>query len=359
LDTGVPNIDPIKQQVRTIPEYTLAALDTEIKLNQNENPYEIPDDLKQEVLEFAANRPWGRYPEFVPDEFLGLLADHIGWKREGMLAGNGSNELIQAIFAVTCEPGAKVLICQPTFTLYKLLGTIHGAELIEVNLRRDDLSFDVEEIVQTIEREQPKVVILNSPNNPTGSNLSLDDWRTICNVAPGLIVADQAYVEFGGDSVVPLLSEFDRLIVLRTFSKAGSLAGLRIGYGACSPNLAEQISKAKLPYNVNFFTIAAATVVLRNQHRFEPVIKQIISERARVSEQLRKIDGVRVYHSTANYLLFETQHDPNEVFDRVYADGVLIRNVSGYPMLERALRVTIGTPEENNRFLASIESMVA
>jgi len=352
-------MDPIKSQVRSIPAYTLAALETEIKMNQNENPFEVPDDLKQEVLDLATKRPWGRYPEFVPDEFLALLAEHVGWKREGMLAGNGSNELIQALLSVTCEPGVRVLICQPTFTLYKLLATVYGAEVIETFLRREDMAFDVPAIVAEIERTQPAVVILNSPNNPTGTNLSLDGWRAICDAAPGLVVADQAYVEFGGDSVIPLLSEYERLIVLRTFSKAGSLAGLRVGYAACNPEIAEQIAKAKLPYNVNFFTIAAASVVLKHQDRFASVIELLRSERDRVYTRMSEMPDVRVYPSAANYLLFETPLQPDIVFRRVYDHGVLIRNVSKYPMLERALRVSIGTPEENDRFLAALAASLS
>lgn len=348
-------LDVIKKKVRDLPAYTLAALETEIKLNQNENPVEIPDDLKREVLDFAATHPWGRYPEFVPDEFLHLLAGHIGWKREGMLAGNGSNELIQAILSVTCGPGVRVLICQPTFTLYKLLAGIYGAEVIETFLRRDDFQYDVPEIVNTIKREKPGVVILCSPNNPTGSALTEDDWRAILNVSPGLVVADQAYVEFGGYSTAPLLAEYDRLIVLRTFSKAGSLAGLRVGYSACSPELAEQIAKAKLPYNLNFFSTAAASVVIQNQQRFEPVISQIVSERDRLYKALDAMNGVRAYHSEANFILFETPRDPSDVFQAVFDQGVLIRNVSKYPMLENALRVSVGTPAENDRFLAALE----
>jgi histidinol-phosphate aminotransferase len=202
-------------------------------------------------------------------------------------------------------------------------------------------------------------VILNSPNNPTGTTLSLDGWRAICDTAPGLVVADQAYVEFGGDSVSPLLSEYERLIVLRTFSKAGSLAGLRVGYAACNPEIAEQIAKAKLPYNVNFFTIAAASIVLKHQDRFASVIELLRSERDRVYTRMSEMPDVRVYPSAANYLLFETPLQPDIVFRRVYDHGVLIRNVSKYPMLERALRVSIGTPEENDRFLAALAASLS
>ena len=135
-------MDPIKQSVRGIPAYTLAALDCAIKLNQNENPYDVPADIKEEILRHAMERAWSRYPTFVPEEFLELLAGHVGWRGDGMLAGNGSNELIQAILAISAEPGAKVLTVQPTFTLYRLMGTINGAEMVDVLLNEDDYSFD-------------------------------------------------------------------------------------------------------------------------------------------------------------------------------------------------------------------------
>jgi len=349
-------LDPIKPLVRTLPAYTLAALETKIKLNQNENPYEIPADLKEEVLRFALERPWGRYPDFVPDEFLALLAAHVGWVREGMLAGNGSNELIQAILAVTCGPGTKVLIVQPTFTLYKLLSRINGAEVVEVSLRREDLAYDIPAVCAAIDENEPGVVILCSPNNPTGSALTLGEWRQVCERAPGLVVADQAYVEFGGDCVAPLLKEFPNLVMLRTFSKAGTLAGLRVGYCAASPDIAEQIAKAKLPYNLNFFSMAVAAMVVRNWHRFEPVIARIRSERERVYAALGNMAGVRVYPSAANFLLFETDRPPAEVFRGVYDRGVLIRDVSKYPLLGKALRVSIGTPEENDAFLSALRA---
>lgn len=348
------SFDPIKPVVRALPAYTLAALETKVKLNQNENPYEMPADLKEEVLRFALERPWGRYPDFVPDEFLSLLAGHVGWVREGMLAGNGSNELIQAILAVTCAPGKKVLIVQPTFTLYKLLGSINGAQVIEGYLRREDFAYDVPGVLRAIDDQQPAVVVLCSPNNPTGSTLSLGEWRSICERAPGLVVADQAYVEFGGASAIPLLREFAGLVVLRTFSKAGTLAGLRVGYAACSPDIAEQVGKAKLPYNLNFLSMAAASIVVRNWTRFTPVIERIKRDRERLYAELRTVPGVAAYPSAANFLLFETGRPPREVFRRVYERGVLIRDVSAYPLLERALRVSVGTPDENALFVAAL-----
>ena len=153
---------------------------------------------------------------------------------------------------------------------------------------------------------------------------------------------------------MPLLQEYPNLIVLRTFSKAGALAGLRVGYCACAPGLAEQISKAKLPYNLNFFSMACASAVVRNQDRFTDVIAGLVAERERVFAALQAMGPVTVYPSAANFLLFETPFVPGEVFRGVYERGILIRDVSKYPLLSRALRVSIGTPEENDAFLAAL-----
>jgi histidinol-phosphate aminotransferase len=249
-----------------------------------------------------------------------------------------------------------VLIVQPTFTLYKLMSGINGATVVEVLLRREDFSYDIPAICAAIETHQPGVVVICSPNNPTGSALTADDWRAVCSCAPGLVVADQAYVEFGGYCVAPLLEEFPRLVMLRTFSKAGTLAGLRVGYSAASPDITEQIAKAKLPYNLNFFSMTVAEMVVRNWARFEPVIAHIRAERDRVYAALDAMPGVRVYPSAANFLLFETERPPSEVFRGVYDKGVLIRDVSKYPLLSKALRVSIGTPDENNAFLSALRA---
>ncbi len=351
-------MDAIKPRVRALPHYTLAALETQVKLNQNENPYDLPGEVKEEVLRLARERPWSRYPEFVPDEFLHLLADHAGWRREGMLAGNGSNELIQALFAVTAEPGRTVLVVQPTFTLYRLMAGINGAEVVSVLLRTSDLSFDLAAILAAIEEHRPSVVVVCSPNNPTGSVLSADEISTICAAAPGIVAVDQAYVEFGGESAIPLLGRHGNLVVLRTFSKAGGLAGLRVGYCATSRELTTEIGKAKLPYNLDFFSMAAATAVVRNWPLMQKTIDLLIEERERVREALSNISGVRTYPSAANFLLFETDMAPSEVFAGVYGLGVLIRDVSKYPLLGKALRVSIGTPGENDAFLKAIRTVM-
>ncbi len=347
----------IKRQVLDVAPYTLTLHDCPIKLNQNENPYDIPPGIKEEIFDLARDRVWSRYPDFVPDAFHTLLAKHVDWRADGVAAGNGSNELIQAILAVTMEPGASLLVVQPTFTLYKLMGTVLGGTVIEHTLNTD-MTFNVEAITRSVEQQSPRIVVICSPNNPTGSVLSLNELAQICDASSGLVVVDQAYVEFGGDSAIPLLNVYDNLVVLRTFSKACGLAGLRVGYSLASAEITEQIAKAKLPYNVDFFSQAAATAVIQWWPRFHKIVDLLISERERVFAEMSQMGGVTVYRSHANFLLFETLSTPEMVFGQFVDRGILIRDVSHYPMLERMLRVTIGTPEQNDAFLDGLSEIV-
>lgn len=344
-------LSSIKPAVRQTEAYTLKHFHAKVKINQNENPFDMPEPVKAAVAEAMARKPWSRYPAFVPVELAARLAGFAGWQSEGILVGNGSNELIEAILMVTVELGKRVVIPQPTFTLYKLFTTILGGHCDEVFLT-PDLAFDVPKLVDAARRAD--VVILCSPNNPTGGTLSLDQLREILRAARGLVVVDEAYHEFSGQTAVPLLREFDRLVVLRTFSKAMAMAGLRVGYLLAHPALAEQISKAKLPYNLNIFSMTAAQAAIEHFELLKPQIELLIRERERVYRELQRIPQVRAYPSQANFIAFSTGAKPSEVFNALYAEGVLVRDVSRYPMLAKFLRVSIGSPEENDQFLAAL-----
>jgi histidinol-phosphate aminotransferase len=302
-----------------------------------------------------SQKPWSRYPAFVPVELAARLANFAGWRTDGILVGNGSNELIEAILMVTVEAGTRVLIPQPTFTLYKLLATILGGECHDVYLSTD-LSFNVPQLIEAA--RQADLTILCSPNNPTGSLLDRGELRKVLSVAKGLVVVDEAYHEFSRQTVVPLLQEFEHLVVLRTFSKAMAMAGLRVGYLLAHPALVEQISKAKLPYNLNIFSMAAAEAAIDHFDLLKPQIELLIQERERVYQELQRIVRVKPYPSHANFIAFRTDAAPAEVFNALYSDDVLVRDVSRYPMLEKFLRVSIGSPQENDQFLAALRKFV-
>jgi histidinol-phosphate aminotransferase len=343
----------VKPAVRQIAAYTLAARRAPVKVNQNENPYDLPEAVKRRVLDAALSRPWSRYPDFDPRELLERLAAFAGWRADGVLAGNGSNELIEALLLVTVGPGTRVLVPEPTFTLYALLTKVLGGELVPAPLGTE-LEYVPADLRALREAIAPEVTIVCSPNNPTGSFLEPEDVASLCAQNDGLVVVDEAYHEFAGKSVVPLLADHPNLVVLRTFSKAMGMAGLRVGYLLASPEIVREVNKARLPYNLNFFSQAAALAALEDADVLRSRVGTIVSDRDELFRRLAHVPGVRPYPSRANFILFELDADPKAVFESIYARGVLVRDVSATPRLSRCLRVSVGSEEENEAFLAAL-----
>lgn len=351
----------VKPSVRALSAYTLRHYEPRIKLNQNESPFDVPDELKRRLQEALASRSWSRYPPFVAHDFIGAVSEATGWPTDGILVGNGSNELIQAVLAVIAAPGVSVVVPEPTFTLYRLMTEVGGGTVEAVPLRQD-LSFDVEGIIEAAVRSDAAAVVLCTPNNPTGSTLSREEIERIHDLTGALVLLDQAYVEFGGFDALPLLEGRPRLVVLRTFSKAMALAGLRAGYMVADPRLVREVNKAKLPYNINFFTEAVAAEVLRNRVLLQPRIEVMREQRSRIARELAALPGLSVFPSEANFVLFRVESDRIDhrgVFERLLDGyGILVRDVSAYPMLERCLRVNAGTPEETGAFLDAMSEIM-
>ena len=346
--------DVIKPEVRGLTAYTLKHFDAAVKLDQNENPYELPADLKQEVVDRVLRRPWGRYPEFVPAAIIKTLSQFTGWPEDGILVGNGSNELIQASLSVTLGPGRRMAVVQPTFTLYKLMATTLQADVNQVLLDPDNFTYDADKLIAAARKAD--VIVVCTPNNPTGNLLEREALiEVLKNAKRGIVLVDEAYHEFSGQTALPLLAEHHNLVVLRTFSKAMSMAGLRFGYMMAHPEIAREVNKSKLPYNVNIFTLAAAQIVIERRTVLSQAIETLVRERDRVFGELQKRPAVRAFPSQANFILIKTAKPARELFDAMYSQGVLIRDVSAYPLLDRCLRVSIGTPEENDRFLAALD----
>ncbi|HEX7957421.1 MAG TPA: aminotransferase class I/II-fold pyridoxal phosphate-dependent enzyme, partial [Pyrinomonadaceae bacterium] len=233
-------LDRIKPRVRELKAYTLKPDRGAVKLNQNENPWGVPEAVKRETLRRLEGRQWARYPDFVPASLHEKLAAFAGWRADGVVAGNGSNELIQATLMVTVGEGRRVLISEPTFALYRQVATVLGGEVLSVPLN-EELGFDVSALRETIEREAPDVTILCSPNNPTGCRVGEGDLEELLGATAGVVVVDEAYFEFSGRTVAPLLERHANLAVFRTFSKAMGLAGLRVGYLLAAPELAREV----------------------------------------------------------------------------------------------------------------------
>jgi histidinol-phosphate aminotransferase len=344
----------IRPEIFSLDEYTLKQFPHRIKLNQNENPFELPHDIKAEILERVGAMAWSRYPAFVPQRQIEAVAQYAGWVPDGTLLGNGSNDLLQLIFMSVLERNQTLVISQPTFTLYRILARGLGADVVEV-MMTPEFTFDVDGIIAAARRTEARLVVMCSPNNPTGTLMSEPDVVRIVEETESLVILDEAYVHFAPGSLRHLLMRYDRLIILQTFSKAMGAAGLRFGYALAPVDLARQLNKIKLPYSVNIFTLVAAEVLLSRWDRLKGWISALVDERERVRAGLMRLRNCRVYPSSANFLLFESlNRKPADVFASLLKKEILIRDVSSYPMLGRGMRVTTGTPAENTAFLQAI-----
>jgi histidinol-phosphate aminotransferase len=351
------NLTSIKTRVRELRPYSLRPDHARIKLNQNENPWDMPSKIKQETLNRLNDCAWSRYPNFIPQRLHERLAEFSGWTAEGIVAGNGSNELIQALLMVTIGEGKRVLISEPTFALYRQIATVLEGEVITRPLN-EDLGYEIASLKDAVGELQPEVTIVCSPNNPTGCVLSDDDLRSLLESTNGLVVVDEAYHEFAGHSVVPLLREHDNLVVLRTFSKAMAMAGLRVGYLLAAPELAREISKAVLPYSLNVISQTAAEVAVEMyEEELRPLVCRIIAERGRLYDALNSIDGLTPMKSRGNFILVRSAIDPTQVFAELVSRNILIRDVSSYPMLSEYFRVSVGTPEENDLLIGGLREI--
>lgn len=352
------SLDRIKPQVRALRAYSLSPHRTRVKINQNENPWDVPPRIREDTLRRLETRQWSRYPDFVPLSLHARLAEFSGWQRDGIIAGNGSNELIQALLMVTVGPGRRVLISEPTFTLYRQISTVLGGEVISLPLTTG-LSYDSNALQEAVREFQPDVTIVCSPNNPTGCVLSDENLRTLLGSTSSLVVVDEAYHEFAEHSVVPLLREHENLVVLRTFSKAMAMAALRVGYLLATPELVLEIAKAVLPYNLNAISQTAAEVAVEMyEDELRPLVRKIVAERKRLYGELSRIEGLEPVPSHANFMVVRSSINPKEVFAELIKRDILIRDVSAYPMLSDYFRLSVGSPDENDLLLESLREII-
>lgn len=347
-------IQRINKRVRELAAYHLPPEKPVIKLNQNENPFDWDRDIKEQIVNFFSERPWNRYPDFVPMRLKDALAQYTGVSSEGIIAGNGSNEILLVLLLALTQEGDSVYICQPTFTLYSLLAQGLG-RVPSILYSNKDLSYDVDTILQGLSASPESVTILCSPNNPTGASLTEEHIRKILDNHRGFLILDQAYVEFGGYDAIPLLQSYPNLIITRTFSKAQSGAGLRLGYMLGTPQIVQHINKIKIPYNISFFTEYAGTVLITHAHKHRKIIESIQKQREKVYEFLHTQPFDTVYPSTANFICFRTAHK-DALFQFLKSKGILIRDVSSYPLMDNCLRISIGSEEENDALMNAVSN---
>ncbi|HEU5162366.1 MAG TPA: histidinol-phosphate transaminase [Thermoanaerobaculia bacterium] len=341
----------IRDAIRDLRAYTLEPREAPVKLDQNESPFDFPVELKRQVEARVAARAWNRYPDFETQRLRAAIALRHGLDDENVLAGNGSNELLLAAISTFVSRGSEVVIPVPTFALYEKLVTVAGGSVRRVPIDPAQGVISADALLAICrECDAAPVIIVCSPNNPTGGVISPRGIERLLE-SGATVVLDRAYGEFDGAERPPL---HDRLVVLSTFSKAWGIAGLRVGWLSSTEETCREIRKVKLPYNMNVFSEEAAIVALENAPLLEARVAMIVAERERIARALASIPGVRPFPSRANFIAFATPLDPGVLFDDLLRAGVLVRNVSAYPGMQRCLRVGIGTPEENDRFIAAL-----
>lgn len=326
------------------------------KLNQNESPFDLPDELKRKLLESAGQIAWNRYPAYGSPRLREKLAARHSVTADHILLGNGSNQLLSTLITATLNPGDGVLFCPPTFSLFDLYARVAGATQISV-ARAPGEPFPVRECHHAIERTHPKLILLCSPNNPTGAEIALQDLAGICDRASGLVLLDEAYGEFTDRSALELLERFPNLIVSRTCSKAFGLAGLRLGYLVAAPRVIAELVKINLPYNINHFTEHVVLGILAEPGQISERVRYLVEQRERMAEALASMMPGRVYPSAANFLLVRS-YPGRDLVTELRDRGVLVRDVSEAPQLRDHFRVTVGMARENDIFLDTLEQLL-
>lgn len=328
-----------------------------IKLDAMENPYGWPPEYVDEWLALLRGVCPNRYPDPSARALKSALRRSAAIPSDAeLLLGNGSDEIIQ-ILLMALPPGAVVLAPEPTFVMYRQIAESLGLNFVGVPLEPEAFCLDLPAFLAAIDRYDPSLIFIADPNNPTGNLLPRDKVLSVLDRAQGLVVLDEAYTPFAGTSYLAELPIRPRLLIMRTLSKLG-LAGLRLGYLCGAPCWLSEFEKLRLPYNISSLTQLTAEFALRHPEMLESQVAAILAQRQRVMTELRSLPNLKVYESAANFILLRVAAGrATPIFEGLKTEGLLIKNLHPQGgLLSDCLRVTIGTPAENDRFLSSFES---
>lgn len=344
----------MRPSVRELVPYAVENIAHRIKMDTNENPYPWPPGLLQVVMQRLQEVDLNRYPNPSAEGLRELLAKQLKVSPFQIMLGNGSDELIQYILLAFGGPEVKALSPTPTFAMYEIVAKATGCQFIGVPLG-PDLDLDEGALRAAIQREQPRILFLAYPNNPTGNCFRRESMEMLLSEFEGILVIDEAYFDFSQQSFLDRLPRQENLLIMRTLSKIG-LAGLRVGILLGQEPLIQLISKVRLPYNLNTFSQIAAQVVLTHNDFIARQLKILIAERKRLYLSLQGLRGIRPYPSEANFLLFWAE-DSARVFEGLLSRGILVRAFGDSGPLRGHLRVTVGRPEENDQFIEALEGL--
>jgi histidinol-phosphate aminotransferase len=347
----------IRPEILRLLPYHVPSSSGMIKLDAMENPYSLPETLREEIAQLVTTISANRYPDSNSVSLKASLRETMGIPM-GMdiMLGNGSDEIIQIIALSLAKPGAVLMSVEPAFAMFRMIATYAGMEYIGIPLKAN-FSLDLDLMLTAIAKYQPAVIFIAYPNNPTGNLFDAEAVSSIIESAPGVVVVDEAYHAFADASFMDKLSEHPNLLLMRTLSKLG-LAGLRLGLLTGRSEWLIQLEKVRLPYNVGVLTQEVVRKILQHPNILQQQADAIKAERVVMSKYLNVSDGVKAFPSDANFILFRVSK-ASQVFSELKKRNILIKNLDGsHPLLKNCLRVTIGTPDENKQFLRVLQECI-
>jgi histidinol-phosphate aminotransferase len=351
------SLRPPRPDLEDLVPYEAREPDVAVNLAANENPSNLPHEVLDKLAERLPGFAFNRYPDPMSNQLRHLIAEANGLDPGNVLVGNGGDELIFDLLLAWGGPGRKLMNLPPTFAMYEIDGQITGTEVVSIP-RLPDFSADEPAVLARLGEGDIDCVFIAHPNNPTG-NLQPETFLIdVLKATDALVLVDEAYFEFSRHTMRPHMGRHRNLVILRTFSKAFSLAGLRVGYLLAHEDVVHELSKVRQPYSVDRFSQWVASTVFRERVTFEAQISDLIRERDVIVHGLDRLDGVEVFPTEANFLLFRVAHASAVWRDLLHSHGVLVRDLSRVPALEDCLRVSVGTPEENGKFLAAMKEIV-
>ena len=338
--------------------YDAREVRAEVILASNENAFNLPSEILDKISNRISNVPFNRYPDPTAGELKKLIAEANGLEPTNVIIGNGGDALILDLLVAWGGPGRTLLDLPPTFSMYAIDAQLTGTDLVQIP-RRSDFSVDGDAVLERLGRGDIDVVMISNPNNPTGALVPETLLIDILNATDALILVDEAYFEFSRHTMRPHLERHPNLVLLRTFSKAFSLAGLRVGYCLAQEDVITELMKVRQPYSVNTFSQMVAALVFRERVVFEQGVRDVMRGRDQIMHGLEMLNGVEVFPSEANFVLFRVAYASAMWRDLLHRHSVLVRDLTRTPGLEDCLRVTVGSEEEIRRFLDGVAEVLS
>ena len=344
----------IKENVRSLKPYSIENIRTEVKLHANESPFPPSKELYDLFAASLKNFPLNRYPDPDSKNLKESIAKRLDTKTDHLVIGNGSDEIILLLLQVFCMEEDTIIIPDPTFAMYAIISQSLGIKTKNIPLD-SNWDFNASLLLEAAEKNKSRLIFLSYPNNPTGNCFSETEVRNVIEQFKGIVVIDEAYYDFSKKSFISEIKNHNNLVILRSFSKIG-LAAMRVGFGVANPLIIQEINKVRLPYNSNMLSQSFAEHLINNFQVVQKQIDSILEERNRLIDELKKINSITVFPTDSNFILFKTERSADELFTHLIYNGILVRNLSSHPKLHNCLRVTVGTINENNRFISEVKA---